>query len=201
MDNKDEGNVLFPVFLKLHELDLLVVGGGNVGLEKLEAILRNSPRARVTVVGKEILRKEIYKLAEKHPFVRVVEDKFRRKYLRNKDIVVLATDSRPLHEKIVKINKRKRLLTNVADTPDLCDFYLGSVVKKGDLKIGISSNGKSPTLTKRIREYLEEAIPNDVQTLLDQLKELRDQLKGDFDYKVRKLNEVTQDWLTKPDKK
>ena len=103
MDNKDEGNVLFPVFLKLHELDLLVVGGGNVGLEKLEAILRNSPRARVTVVGKEILRKEIYKLAEKHPFVRVVEDKFRRKYLRNKDIVVLATDSRPLHEKIVKI--------------------------------------------------------------------------------------------------
>ena len=200
MSTSLEGNELFPIFLKLDCLDTLIVGGGNVGLEKLEAVLRNSPRARVTLVAREILRNEINILAEKHPYVVLVKSEFKSRYLRDKDLVILATDSRKLHEKIKKKTRRKNLLTNVADTPDLCDFYLGSVVIKGDLKIAISSNGKSPTLTKRIREYLEEAIPDDVQDLLDRLKEVRDQLKGDFEYKVKKLNEVTANWLKKPTK-
>lgn len=192
------GNMLFPVFFKLHQLDVLVVGGGYVGLEKLEAILKNSPAARVTLVAAEVLQPDIYRLAETHPHVRVVERAFRRRDLRDRDLVFLATNDRALHERIKKITRQRRIMTNVADTPDLCDFYLSSVVKKGDLKIAISSNGKSPTLTKRIREYLEAAIPDDVQTLLDNLKEVRDQLKGDFEYKVKKLNEVTADWLNNP---
>ena len=130
--------------------------------------------------------------------MKVIEREFRRRDLRDKDLVFLATNDRSLHEKIKKITRRRHIMTNVADTPDLCDFYLSSVVKKGDLKIAISSNGKSPTLTKRIREYLEAAIPDDVQTLLDNLKEVRDQLKGDFEYKVKKLNQVTADWLNTP---
>ncbi len=195
--DNNAGNQLFPVFFKLHELEVLVVGGGYVGLEKLQAILKNSPQTHVMLVGKEILQQEIYALATQHPHVKVIESEFRRHYLRGKDLVFLATNDRRLHEKIRQITRRKHIMTNVADTPDLCDFYLSSVVKKGDLKIAISSNGKSPTLTKRIREYLEEAIPDDVQQLLDNLKEVRDQLKGDFEYKVQKLNEVTADWLKK----
>ncbi len=186
---------MFPVFFKLHQLDVLIVGGGYVGLEKLEAILKNSPAARVTLVAAEILQPDILRLAEEYPHVKVIEREFRRYDLRHKDLVFLATNDRSLHERVKKITRKKRIMTNVADTPDLCDFYLSSVVKKGDLKIAISSNGKSPTLTKRIREYLEAAIPDDVQQLLDNLKEVRDQLKGDFEYKVKKLNEVTSDWL------
>lgn len=196
----NEGNVLFPVFFKLHKLEVLVVGGGYVGLEKLEALVKNSPETHITLVAEEILQKDIFAIAEKFPHIKVIERRFKRKDLRDKDLVFLATNSRKLHEKIKKITRRKHIMTNVADTPDLCDFYLSSVVKKGDLKIAISSNGKSPTLTKRIREYLEEAIPDDVQALLDNLKEVRDQLKGDFEYKVKKLNEVTSEWLNKEKK-
>lgn len=195
-----EGNVLFPAFFKLHQLRLLIVGGGFVGLEKLEAVLKNSPEANVTLVAKEILQPKIRQLAEEHPTVKLVERKFKKKDLDKMDLVILATNRRELHEKIKKITAKRHLLTNVADTPDLCDFYLSSVVKKGDLKIAVSSNGKSPTLTKRIRQYLEEALPDDVQQLLDNLEELRSRLKGDFEYKVKKLNEVTQDWLDKPEK-
>ncbi|MEM8966515.1 MAG: NAD(P)-dependent oxidoreductase [Bacteroidota bacterium] len=191
-----QGNQLFPVFFKLHELDVLVVGGGYVGLEKLEAILKNSPETRVTLVGQEILQPDIFHLAEAHPNVTVIERRFRWRDLRGKDLVFLATNDRDLHERIKIRTRRRRIMTNVADTPDLCDFYLSSVVKKGDLKIAISSNGKSPTLTKRIRQYLEEALPDDVQTLLDNLLEVRNQLRGDFEYKVKKLNEVTADWLS-----
>ncbi len=193
----NKGNVLFPVFFKLHQLKLLIVGGGYVGLEKLEAIVKNSPNANVKLVAKEILQKDILKLAKKHKKVKLVERKFKKKDLKGVDLVILATDSRKLHEKIKRITAKKHIMTNVADTPDLCDFYLGSVVKKGDLKIAISSNGKSPTLTKRIRQYLEEALPDDVQGLLDNLEKVRARLKGDFEYKVQKLNEVTKDFLEK----
>jgi len=199
--NQDTGNVLFPVFFKLHQLDLLIVGGGYVGLEKLTAILKNSPNANVTLVATEILQKEIRKLAKKHPNVILIERPFRKSDLEGRDLVILATDSQKLHEKIKKRTAKKHILTNVADTPDLCDFYLCSIVKKGDLKIGISSNGKSPTLTKRIKETLHDALPEEIDEVLDRLKEIRDQLKGDFEYKVKKLDEVTKDFMVQEEQK
>lgn len=191
------GNILFPIFLKLHNLHLLIVGGGNVGLEKLEAILKSSPAAKVSLVATEIRRPEILEIAKNHPNLEVLIRPFTMSDLDEKDVVILATDRRELHEQI-KIETRKRhLLTNVADTPDLCDFYLCSIVKKGDMKIGVSTNGKSPTLAKRMREYLTETLPDSdsMQTLLDNLQAVRDKLGGDFDYKVQKLNEITSSWL------
>lgn len=191
------GNTLFPIFLKLHNLHLLIVGGGNVGLEKLEAILKSSPAAKVSLVATEIRRPEILEIAKNHPNLEVLIRPFTMSDLDEKDVVILATDRRELHEQI-KIETRKRhLLTNVADTPDLCDFYLCSIVKKGDMKIGVSTNGKSPTLAKRMREYLTETLPDSdsMQTLLDNLQAVRDKLGGDFDYKVQKLNEITSSWL------
>ncbi|MGB3465266.1 MAG: bifunctional precorrin-2 dehydrogenase/sirohydrochlorin ferrochelatase [Cyclobacteriaceae bacterium] len=196
-----EGNVLFPIFIKLHKIETLIVGGGYVGLEKLEAVLRNSPEANVTLVGKEILQEDIYQLAKGHKQVKVIEAPYKKKYLKGKDLVILATDSRKLHEKVKKQCRKRHILANVADTPDLCDFYLSSVAIKGDLKIAISSNGKSPTLTKRFRQYLEEALPAEIQDMLDNLEQIRDQLKGDFEYKVKKLNEVTSSWMKDKGKK
>lgn len=196
-NGNNNGNTLFPVFLKLHELKTLIVGGGNVGLEKLEAVLRNSPAAKVTLVAAEIRRTEIREIAEHHPNLQLLVRPFQMEDLDGKDLVILATDRRDLHESIKKECSQRHLLTNVADTPDLCDFYLCSIVKRGDLKIGVSTNGKSPTLAKRMREYLSETLPDtdSMQTLLDNLKAVRDKLGGDFDYKVQKLNEITQSWL------
>ena len=192
-------NKLFPIFLKLEELHTLLVGGGNVGLEKLSAILKNSPNAQVTVVA-AFIREPVKALAQIHPNVKLIERKFRRWDLWNKDLVILATDNKNLHERIRRVTRRKRILINVADTPDLCDFYLGSVVTKGNLKIGISTNGKSPTIAKRMREYLEEVLPDDTNALLENMRAIRDKMKGDFDEKVKALNEITSSWLNKPNK-
>lgn len=195
--DQNSGNVMFPVFLKLHQLHLLIVGGGNVGLEKLEAVLRNAPMATVTLVAGEIRRSEILELEKHHPNLKVIIRDYEEVDLEGKDLVICATDSRALHEQIKATAEARHLLTNVADTPDLCDFYLCSIVKRGDLKIGVSTNGKSPTLAKRMRQYLNETLPesDEVQTLLDNLKAVRDKLGGDFDYKVQKLNEITSSWL------
>lgn len=189
-----ERNHLFPVFLKLEELDTLLIGGGNVGLEKLTALLKSSPRARVTVVATRI-REEIKSIAASNASVRLVERNFRVRDLQHKDLVLLATDDPELHQRIRMLARKRRLLVNVADTPALCDFYLGSVVTRGNLKIGISTNGKSPTIARRIREYLEEALPEDTDALLRNMHAIRERIKGDFAHKVRVLNDITSSWL------
>ena len=189
-----ERNNLFPVFLKLEALQTLIVGGGNVGLEKLTAVLKNSPAAKVTLVARTI-QDGIRELAQNHAHVTLFERNFKLWDLWEKDLVILATDNRQLHETIRNFARTRRLLVNVADTPELCDFYLGSVVTKGNLKIGVSTNGKSPTISKRIREYLEEALPDDVDELLNNMQKIRGRIKGDFKQKVKVLNDITTSWL------
>lgn len=192
-------NTLFPVFLKLENFNTLLVGGGNVGLEKLTALLVNNPLANVTVVADSYLEKT-EKLAKSSPNVVLTYRKFEFDDLNNKQLVILATDNFELHKEIKLKTAELGILTNVADTPALCDFYLGSIVRKGDLKIAISTNGKSPTLAKRMRQYLEEAIPDSMQSLLDNMKTFRDKLKGDFSTKLEVLNDLTSSMIEKEKK-
>lgn len=192
--NTMERNNLFPIFLKLESLETLIVGGGHVGFEKLKAVLTNSPAAKVSLVARTI-SEPIKSLAAQYQNVKLFERNFKLWDMWSKDLLILATDNRNLHETIRKFARSRRILVNVADTPDLCDFYLGSVVTKGNLKIGVSTNGKSPTISKRIREYLEEALPEETNELLDNMNKIRDQIKGDFNEKVKVLNEVTSSWL------
>lgn len=182
-------NTLFPIFLKLEQMHILIVGGGNVGLEKLEAVLKNSPKATISLVA-PLIKKEIEELAKKHN-ITLLNRAYHPDDLFNKDLVIAGTDSPEVNAQVRKDGRALKLLVNVADTPELCDFYLSSVVKKGDLKIAISTNGKSPTFAKRFREILEDVLPESLQETLDNLKILRDKLKGDFSYKVDKLNEIT----------
>jgi siroheme synthase-like protein len=190
------GNELFPVFIKLDQVQLLLVGAGNVGLEKLSAILKNSPNANVSVVAPfiasqiEVLTKENTRIEF---FIRSFEDSD----LDGKDIVICATDNKTLHQHIYQLAKQKGILINVADTPDLCDFYLGSIVQKGDLKIAISTNGKSPTVAKRIKEVINDIIPIEVDEMLTNMEQIRKSIHGDFDEKVKHLNELTKVLVSK----
>lgn len=183
-------NTLFPVFLKTDHLHTLIVGGGNVGLEKLRTLVANSPDATITLVGREI-HHEIKKMAAGSSNIQLAERDFSNCDLYAKDIAIIATDNAADNKKIHDIAKSMRVLVNVADTPDLCDFYLGSVVQKGNIKIAISTNGKSPTVAKRVREVLTTLIPDEMEELLDNLSRIRQKLKGDFTEKVKELNRIT----------
>lgn len=194
-----DGNQLFPVFFRLDKLEVLVVGGGMVGLEKTAAIFKNSTNAKVTIVAPEI-KEEIVELSQQFPLLRLCYKPYDQSDLEGKDLVVAATCITELNEQVRQDCKHHKILVNVADTPESCDFYLGSVVKKGNLKIAISTNGKSPTFAKRIREMLEEAIPENIDKVLDNLRHLRAKLKGDFEYKVQKLDEITSVMREKKEK-
>ena len=195
-----EGNQLFPVFIKLNELHTLVIGAGPVGLEKLTALLNNSNHARITVVAETIIQ-EVRDLAARYPAVSISQKSFEPADLEGVNFVIAATNNNALNEQ-VKLEANKRgLLVNIADKPELCDFYLGSVVQKGDLKIAISTNGKSPTIAKRLKEVLNDSLPNGLSITLKQMQILRNMLKGDFSSKVQRLNEVTEILMKPLDKK
>ncbi len=186
-------NNLYPIFLKLQRLNVLIVGGGSVGLEKLSFLLKSSPDARVTLVAKEIAP-AIRNLALHSPEAEVTlrQKPFEAADLQGHDLVIAATNDRRLNERVRREAKRQGLLVNVADTPDLCDFYLGAIVTKGHLKVAISTNGQSPTFAKRFRQLLESALPDNIHDLLSNLHALRARLQGDFAEKVRRLDALTQ---------
>lgn len=184
-------NTLYPIFLKVHQLNTLLVGGGFVGTEKLSFLLKSSPEAHVTVVSKAF-NPEFLELAKSAPHVTLIEDAYHEKYLGGKHIVIAATNFPEVNKQIHDKAKERFLLVNVADTPKLCDFYLGGIVSKGNVKIAISTNGKSPTTAKRLRQLLEEVIPEDINELVENINKYRETLKGDFEYKVDTLNKLTK---------
>jgi len=196
MSSADTRNNLFPVFLKVDKLRVLIVGGGDAGSEKLRFLLKSSPLAKVTLVAPQI-SDEIDILSVQYPNVALVHRGFLAEDLEGKDVVIVATENPKLNRQIREQAKNKKILVNVADTPELCDFYLGSIVTKGDLKIAISTNGKSPTFAKRFREFLEETLPDDLQQVIDNLSQIRGKLKGDFAQKVKALNELTSNLVSK----
>ena len=200
ISENEKGNQLFPVFIKLNQLRTLVIGGGPVALEKLIAILKNSKETVITVVAKEV-SPAIYQLLIPYPQLTIQQKSYDAEDLNDIDIVFVATNDNNLNEKIKTAAHAKGLLINVADKPELCDFYLGAVVQKGDLKIAISTNGKSPTLAKRIKELLKEAIPQDIDDTLHNLSTIRKGLNGDFKFKVKILNQVTASFNEKSSRK
>ncbi|CAD0001382.1 precorrin-2 dehydrogenase/sirohydrochlorin ferrochelatase family protein [Flavobacterium salmonis] len=185
-----EQNELYPIFLKLHNLNVLIVGGGNVGLEKLSFLLKSSPNANVEVVAPDF-HLEIKVLAENHPSIKLTEAKFKKKMLKKRHMVIACTDDLAVNKRVYDLSRKRYLICNIADTPDLCDYYLGGIVTKGNVKIAISTNGKSPTTAKRLREFFEEVIPEDINSMVENLNEYRKTLKGDFEDKVKKMNEIT----------
>ena len=187
-------NELYPIFLKVNQLQVLIVGGGNVGLEKLSFLLKSSPNANVSLVA-PFIKEEIRTLAKKHPTVTLIEDAYEHEYLDQKHIVIAATDDQIVNLNIFLEAKRRNLLVNLADQPTYCDFYLGGIVTKGNVKIAISTNGKSPTTAKRLRQFFEEVIPDNINELVKNLHTYRKRLKGDFEEKVDTLNELTETLL------
>jgi precorrin-2 dehydrogenase/sirohydrochlorin ferrochelatase len=190
-------NTLYPIFLKTEQLNFLIVGGGNVAYEKLFFILKSSPQTKATVVA-PMIREEVKMLAESYA-VELVEDVYAPAYLTGRHIVIATTDSPAVNRQVYEDARARQLLVNVADTPELCDLYLGGIVTKGNLKIAISTNGKSPTVAKRLRQLFENIFPEDMDKLLQNLHHYRSTLKLSFEQKVDRMNALTQELIKNDD--
>ncbi|GAB5475798.1 MAG: hypothetical protein Mars2KO_38970 [Maribacter sp.] len=190
-----ERNNLYPIFLKTANLHVLIVGGGNVAEEKLTFLTKSSPDAKVTMVS-PMFRESTKKMAQLYD-VEMITDTYHAKYLMGAHMVVATTDVPEVNIQVYHDCRSLDKLVNVADNPPYCDFYMGGIVTKGNVKIAISTNGKSPTTAKRLRQFFEEVIPEDIDQMVKNLNVYRKTLKGDFEQKVVKMNEITQKLVEK----
>ncbi len=186
-------NTLFPVFLKTDHLRFLIVGGGNVGLEKATTLLKQNPKAKIKLVS-IAFKLELISFLEAYPQVEVLTKPFDETDLDLIDLAILATDQTQLNQEIKILANQKGILVNAADQPKLCDFYLGSIVNKGNLKIAISTNGKSPVMARRMREYFTEVIPDSIENNINILNRIRNEHKGNFSEKLDTLNRLTSNF-------
>lgn len=143
---------MFPMFMKLEGRQCLVVGAGRVGESKIAGLLETGARIRVVAL-------------EATPTVREWADDgnvalelraFSPDDLDGVFLVVVATASRSLNERVYYEAQRRGVLCNVVDVPDLCDFFYPAVVRRGDLQIAVSTAGQSPSLAQKIRQQLEQ---------------------------------------------
>jgi siroheme synthase-like protein len=183
-------NKLFPVFLKLEDLRLLIIGAGAVGLEKLNTVLANSPDTRIKIVA-SYFKPEVEEISFHYPNVQLIYADYTAAYLDQCDLVIAAVNDHELAEQIRNDARQKSKLINAADKPSLCDFYLGSVVTKGEIKIAISTNGKSPTLARRLKEFFAVVLPDEIETTVADLHNIRNNISTGLKDRIRKLNAIT----------
>jgi precorrin-2 dehydrogenase/sirohydrochlorin ferrochelatase len=160
---------LFPAFLKLDGRRCLVVGAGPVAEEKIAGLLRAGGDVRV-VAPHATSRVRAWARVKK---IRWAARRFRPADLAGAFLAIAATSSPALHAEIFRQARRHRVLCNVVDDPEHCDFYYGSVVRRGALQIAISTGGHSPALAQRLRKQIEREFGSEYASWLEELGKAR----------------------------
>lgn len=172
--------MFYPVNLNLDNMEIIIVGGGNVALRKCMNFLDFGKS--VTVLAPEF-DSRFLEFGNK---VDLINDIFKEEYIDKFDIVVAATDDKEVNEEIACICRKKSKLINVVDSRDLSDFTVSSYVKRGDLLIGISTGGKIPALSAKIRRDLEEIYDESFAEYVDLLGELREKIIKKYEDKTER---------------
>jgi precorrin-2 dehydrogenase/sirohydrochlorin ferrochelatase len=142
---------LYPVFLKLEGHKILIVGGGSVAEQKIEAVLRSA--TDVTVIAPQVTDR-IRSWAGQGR-LRHIAAEYRAGMAQGYFLVIAGTDSESVNRAVYDEARRCGALANAVDDPDYCDFYAPAVVSRGDFQIAISTGGASPALAQHVRQQLE----------------------------------------------
>lgn len=165
---------MFPVFVKLGGRRVLVVGAGAVGEAKIGALLDTGARLRVVAL-RATVRVRRWAAAGVLAFE---QRAFRPADLKDIFLVIAATSSPKVNQAVYAEAQRRRVLCNVVDVPELCDFFYPAVVRRGDLQIAISTSGQCPALARRIREQLEQRYGPEYAAWVEKQGRIRREVLG-----------------------
>ncbi|HTA23438.1 MAG TPA: bifunctional precorrin-2 dehydrogenase/sirohydrochlorin ferrochelatase [Terriglobales bacterium] len=142
---------LFPMFVKLDNRLVLVVGAGVIGEQKIRGLLDTGARIWVVALQSTSAVREWAGVGQ----ITLEERAFSPTDLDGMFLVVVATASRAVNEDVFREAQRRGVLCNVVDVPEQCDFFYPAVVRRGDLQIAVSTGGQSPSLAQKLRQQLE----------------------------------------------
>ena len=161
----------FPFFMDLSRRNGLIVGGGTVALRKIRKLLPYE--AHLTVCAPE-LKPEIIQISG----LMLLRQPFEPALLDGMDYVIAATDDTALNHQVSGLCRGQGIPVNVVDDRDACTFLFPSLVKQGDLSIGISTGGASPSAAIYLKERIAALLPENFGQLLEYLDGLRDEVKA-----------------------
>ncbi|MDB2355927.1 siroheme synthase CysG [Pseudoalteromonas sp.] len=165
-----------PIFTKLDNKPVLVVGGGEVALRKCRAFLK--ARASVTLVAPWFCD-ELKEHAQNNE-VTLIDAYFEESHLEGKMLVIAATDNDAVNNTVFELANAKNVFVNVVDDQPKCTFIFPSIVDRDPITIAISSAGTAPVLARRLREKLETLIPQHIGPLATLVGSFRDKVKQRF---------------------
>ncbi len=181
--------MFYPMMINLENKRITVIGGGKVAFRKAKKLLEY--KGEVVVVS-PFLIDEWKEIKEK---MCIIKEEYKKEYIKDSFLVIAATSSKEVNEKIALYCKEKKILCNVVDDMDLSDFIVPSSIKRGDLVLSVSTMGKSPSMASKIRKELEEKYTKEYIEYIEVLGEIRKLiLEKCEEEKVRKkiLNEIVQ---------
>jgi len=165
---------LYPIFLKLEGHKVLIVGGGLIAQQKIEAVLRSA--TDVTVVAPQITPR--IRLWAHQGRLKHVALPYRTGMAHGYFLVIAATDSDELNRAIYEEARRAGALCNAVDDPGYCDFYAPAVVSRGDFQIAVSTGGNSPALAQSVRKHLEHEFGPEYEPWTAWLGRMREAIRN-----------------------
>ena len=179
----------FPIYMNIKNEDkVLLIGGGKVALQKLKVLIDNQINIHLVAEQVDLSIYEYlsgYENSETAVEMELAE--YREELLSDAySFVIAATNDRELNSRIAVASKERNIPVNVVDDPELSTFIFPSIIKRGDLVIGISSSGKAPAVTQYYKERFAQQLPDNIEEILEAVGEYREQIKNDVrDHKKR----------------
>src|SRR5215470_5539168 len=183
---------LFPMFLKLEGRRCLVVGAGTVAQGKISSLLLSGAEVRVVAPSANGAVREWVRTGA----IGWENREFSPADLDRAFLVIVATSSKEVNQAVFREAQSRRVLCNVVDDPEHCDFYYPAVVRRGQLQIAISTAGESPALAQKLRRELEIQFGPEYETWVEQLGRVRRELFAqdiDAEERRRKLHQLASE--------
>jgi precorrin-2 dehydrogenase/sirohydrochlorin ferrochelatase len=159
----------YPIFLELGGRRVVLVGGGAVAVRKAGSLLEAG--ARLVVVDHKP-SDAMTDLCTRHN-AELIRDRYAKQYIAEAVLVIAATDDRKVNEQVYQDCQELEILCNVVDVPELCDFFVPAVVKRGDLQIAIGTEGYCPAYSGHLRKKLEAILTEEHGQFLAELERVR----------------------------
>jgi precorrin-2 dehydrogenase/sirohydrochlorin ferrochelatase len=165
----------YPIFLELAGRRAVVIGGGAVAVRKAQGLL--AAGARLVVVAEHV--DDMLTALCTRSEAELVRSKYSKNYLAGAVLAIAATNNQQLNKQIYKDCQELEILCNVVDQPELCDFFVPAVVKRGELQIAIGTEGYCPAYAGHIRKKLERTFSDKHGQFLAELETLRKRIIKD----------------------
>ena len=165
----------FPIFLQLKNKRCIIVGGGEVAGRKAMSLLEHE--ADVEIVSEAVCPRLAQLAAEGK--VHHSRRPYRHGDLAEAVLAIAATDDPAINSEVADEGRERKIPVNVVDNPGMSDFIVPSLLRRGDLSVAVSTAGKAPALSRKLRTELETVYGSSYALLVDLVAAVRQEMKNE----------------------